>query len=43
MVEEIREVKITVYVNTNKATYEETFEDMDDAVEFFEDTIDELD
>ena len=44
--EEIREIKITIYVRTNKTTYEKTFEDIqdvDDAFEYFWDIMDELD
>ena len=32
--EEIREVRITIYVDTDKATYEQTFRDIDNAAEY---------
>jgi hypothetical protein len=34
--EEIREIKITVYVDTNKTSYVEEFKDIDDALEYLE-------
>ncbi len=34
--EEIREVKITIYVNTNKMTYEKGFSDIEEATEYLE-------
>jgi len=40
--EEIREVKITIYIDTNKTTYEETFEDIDDATEYLERTLENI-
>ena len=43
MVEEVREIKITVYINTNKTTYVETFSNLCDAIEYFEAIIDDLD
>ncbi len=37
MVEYIREVKITVYVDTNKSTYQKTFNSIEEAVEYLND------
>ena len=34
MVERVREVKITIYVDTNKATYEEVFDDLEEAQDY---------
>ena len=34
MVERLREVKITIYVDTNKATYEEVFDDLEEARDY---------
>lgn len=34
--EVVREVKITIYVNTNKTTYVEEFDDLEKAKEYLE-------
>lgn len=34
--EEVREVKITVYIDTNKNTYERTFTSIEEAQEWLE-------
>ena len=36
MVERVREVKITVYVDTNKDTYEAVFDDVEEARDYLE-------
>jgi len=42
MVTEIREVKITVYVDTNHATHTEEFSDIDEAKEYLEELLEAL-
>jgi len=42
MMEEIREVKITIYIDTNKTTYEETFSDLENATEYLERILDHI-
>lgn len=36
MVERVREVKITVYVDTNKDTYEAVFDDLEEARDYLQ-------
>lgn len=33
--ESLRELKITIYIDTNKATYTESFGSMEDAIEYY--------
>ncbi len=42
MAEHIRDVKITVYIDTNKATYTEEFESMNSAVEYYGETLNHI-
>lgn len=35
MVEQIRDVKITIVIDTNKATYERSFDTMDKAMSWY--------
>lgn len=42
MVEYIRNIKITVYVDTNKATYEKEFTDIDEAKEYLENILENI-
>lgn len=36
MVERVREVNITIYVDTNKVTYEAVFDDVEEARDYLE-------
>ena len=42
MATEIREVKITVYVDTNHATHGKAFDNIEDAKEYLEDLLEAL-
>jgi hypothetical protein len=42
MGEYIRAVKITIYVDTNKATYEKEFDDITEASEYLEEILSEV-
>jgi hypothetical protein len=41
--ERLREIKITVYVDTNEKTYERTFENIEDAKEYLEMVLEDVD
>jgi rhamnose utilization protein RhaD (predicted bifunctional aldolase and dehydrogenase) len=41
--ERLREIKITVFVETNKETYEKTFENIEDAKEYLEMVLEDVD
>lgn len=41
--ERLREIKITVFVETNKETYEKTFENIGDAQEYLEIVLEDVD
>ena len=42
MVERLMEVSINVYVDTNKATYEQSFSDIEEAKEYLEGLLQDL-
>lgn len=42
MVERMREVKITVMIDTNKATYEKEFDSIEEAKEYLESILEEF-
>jgi rhamnose utilization protein RhaD (predicted bifunctional aldolase and dehydrogenase) len=41
--ERLRKIKITVYVDTNKETYERMFENIEDAKEYLEMVLEDVD
>lgn len=42
MVECLREIKIKIYIDTNKATYEKEFDNIDEAIEYYNEVMEDL-
>ncbi len=40
--EYVREVRITIYIDTNKGTYQRDFKDIDEAVEYLNNTLESI-